>query len=87
MKNKPINIEGIQLTESAIEELKSLQEHDNEKLDANVEDLAELVFYLIRNREYLNDEGKELDKHLGIIGFVRSSFINLRSKNKEGGQS
>lgn len=75
---KPIVFEGVKFSREALKELCSLQEDGDEKLNACINDLTNLVFHLIKHNEYLTGEGKKFAMYLELLVFIRESFIRLK---------
>lgn len=70
---RPIEVEGVKLTEKALMELRILQSEENFQLRSYIDKVSELVFFLIENKEQFDDGNhEEVDEHIRNIGHLRN---------------
>ena len=83
MKNSELKcnleVEGIVLTKSAIRYLKALQDRSNEDITSMREIIADVVCFLAKKMDYIEDsENEEISSLMNSLSHVRENLNNLR---------
>lgn len=76
-----IEIEGVILTSKALEELRRMQEHNNNALDCHIEDMADCVCFLASNFYQLSRE-EDVKQAIEIIESISMIRDYLKSFKK-----
>jgi len=83
MKNSELKcnleVEGIILTKEAIRYLKALQDRNNEDIIIAREIIADVVCFLAKKMDYIDDaENEEMSSLMNGLSHVRDELNNLR---------
>jgi len=82
MKNSELKcnleVEGVTLTATAIKRLKSLQDRGNEDLKSTREIIADVVCFLAKKMDYIEDvENEEISSLMNSLSHIRENLNDL----------
>ena len=73
-----LEVEGVTLTASAIKRLKSLQDRNNEDLKSTREIIADVVCFLAKKMDYIEDaENEEISSLMNSLSHIRENLNDL----------